>query len=291
MYKYNNQNHNVVEFSYTNQEFSNFYDRHKSLCDEISGSKLVTFKYLKNQEDIEIKKENFIIAIKRLHAFIINYSHCFDDKADEKILFSMMFKLEEDFIEDVEYNGLIAKSKDLVMTDKVDFSIRYYDYLFRCFDIIVKTSEYLQKSMMIGTKNIKKLTEWFDAKPFFENLGNYRTEVSNIISNFVVSDVELHYKKILGYHYTYRLFVDYEELHKIDKIIELCNSYILNKKFMKFVFDIKENRIKQDKQIRQENLFLKRVLYMILKLTNKSLSNKNILPKINRKVMFDKTGI
>lgn len=281
---------NIVNFSYSNQEYANFYERHKALCDEITGSKLVVFKHLKTQEEKEISPINFILGIKRLQAFIINYAHSFDERSKEREIFSLMFKLEENYNNDEEYASYCDNASSLSYEKKARFSKLYYEYLFRCFDIIVKAGGYLQSSMMIGTKNIKKLIEWYDTKPFFDKLGEYREEVSNVISNFVVSDVELHYKKVLGYHYTYRLFVDYKELNQIDKLIKLCNKYIFDEEYIKFVFKAKDGKVSKDK-LKEENVLLKQALFMIIKLTNKSLSGKNILPKINRKVIFDKTGI
>jgi len=281
---------NEVRFSNTQIEFQNFYERHKNICDELSGSKIILYKYLRDQQEIIVGRENFIKGIKRLQAFVINYAHSFDEKSKEKEVLSEVFKIEDDFINDTEYEQFIKKSDSLNAGDNAKFNLKYYEYLFRCFDLIVKVSQYLQRSMMVGTKNVISLLQWMDVTPFFRNLGEYREEISNIISNFVVSDVEAHYKKILAYHYTYRVFVDSKELNKIDEIIQACNEYIINYEFLKFVEKVKNGTIRYD-VIKKENVMLKKALYTILKLTNQSLSDKNILPKIKKKVLFDKTGI
>lgn len=284
---------NVVKFSYTNQEYASFYEKHKMLCDEMSGIKPRIIKTHNSQTEIIITKEVFILAIKRLEAFIINYSHDFDDKTKQKEVFSDIAELEGDYNSDSLYNSFCTKIKNkqnLSMQERINFNILYFSYLFRAFELLVKVGTYLQSSMMIGTINIKKLIEWYDTKPFFDNLTNYRDEVSNSLSNFSIYDIIDQYKKILGYHYTYRLLVDYKELNAVDYLIRICNQYIFNYDFMLFVEKSAQNKKITD-EVKKQSGFLKKILSTIYRLTNESLSNKNILPKINKKVLFDKTGI
>jgi len=291
MNKYvNHSETNEVRFSNTQIEFQNFYESHRNICDEISGSKIIVFKHLKEQDEVVVRRENFIKGIKRLQAFVINYAHSFDEKSKENEVLSDVFNIEDDFIHDAEYEQFTKRTDSLNSGDNAKFNLKYYQYMFRCFEVIVKVSQYLQSSMMVGTKNVRSLLAWMDVTPFFRNLGEYREEISNIISNFVVSEIESYYKKVLAYHYTYRVFVDSKELNKIDEIIRVCNEYMINYEFLKFVEKVKNGTIRQD-VVKKENVLLKKALYLMLKLTNQSLSDKNILPKIKKKVLIDKTGI
>lgn len=285
--KYDTSAKHEVGYADTAKEFTNFFLWHKTLCDELAGAKELGFREEENQQRIFIKEDNFIFGIRRLQAFVINYSYAFDDAIKKQEIMKKVFTLEKEFFDDERYHELAGK-KGLSFESEAELKKMYFKYLIRCYEIIVKMSIYLKSSLMVKTRSIETRLVYRDTKSFFDFLGDYRKEISNSISHFVISKTLKHYKKVLGYHFTYRMFCDPDELMKIDKCIKVMNSYIFQEDFMRFIYNNKNN---EDTTLIENNIMIKKILLYIIERTNESLMIRGILPKIRRKILIDKTGI
>ena len=266
-----------------------FYDKHKSICDEISGNK--TRHYIDDgvQKEIRISKVNFIFGIKRLGAFIIDNIHYISDIDKRNYINKTLETLENDFLNDETYLGFIKNHTNLNTSEKVLFEELYFNYLTRCLDLSNDVFNYLQKSLMITTKDVEKFVKYHDTKTFFQNLSNYRDEMSNNLSNYKLTNSLDVFKKVIGYNYTYRFMMDKKELVEVEQLINIIYSYLLNRETIKLIINYNADIMTSGliEKARIESSYIKKMLFRIYMLTNLCLSQRGILPKVDKTVYID----
>ncbi len=283
------------EIIYTDHrlEFLRFFKDHKNLCDEISGLKYHGVNNL-TKEKILIGKSNFILAIKKLNSFIIDYNHYIEEDAKSNHIKREFEKLEFDFIDDEEYDGFIKKGDGLSVGNQILFNKKYIYYLRRTFDIFYLMSQYLQNSLNIASREIIKNLQFVDNDGFFNNLSVYRNEVANDLSNLKFSTLFDNYKKLMGYFYTYRYLINKREQIHIMGLLDVIYDYLVLEDVIKFIILVKDDsdiNLTRVKNMREEFIIVRNAFNKIYYLCNYSLSLKNILPKSNKDVLVDNTLI
>ena len=280
-----------VGMSNHSYEFFRFYERHRKHCEQIVGIKPIK-KIENNQEQtFYIDKHNFLFAIKKLDSFIIDNIHYVINKNDRLEIEERMKEFEEEFLNDKKYQRYIREPPKQASRELVDYNYKYVNYVIKCFEISHELSQLLQDSLMISTMSTRKKINYWNTKNFFENLSTYRDEITNDLSLFSFKNVIIHFKKILGYHYTYRLMIDQNDLVYIDKILNIVFSYLMLNSTIELIIRANKNNINKDEiiDIEKKALWIKKMLSKVYILTNKSLSERNILPKVTEKILIDRS--
>lgn len=272
-------------------EFLRFFESHKRLCDEIAGLKYHT---LTDTTKLLIDRSNFDFGIKKLNSFIIDYLHYIEEEPKRNHVEGEFKQLEEEFINDINYHNYIKKKEDLSSLQDMDFNKRYVYYLMKAFDISYLMSKYLQKSLNLASREVVKNIQFINYDGFFNNLSIYREEVANNLSNFKYETLFDHFKKIIGYFYTYRYLITNREQKHIDTLLKLIHKYIINGDTARTILKMKEsgelsNSFKSD--IRSDLIILRDAFNKVYYLCNYSLSMKNILPKTKTDILIDNTLI
>jgi len=289
---FKNDTNNEVAFIKHNMEYFRFFENQRRFCDEISGQKFR--QVLKPNGDFEkfrIVRENFILGIKRLNAYFVDNMQYIKNHRDTLEINSEINQLEDDFINDSEYQRLTKISDNLSKQQEVEFNLKYIHYLFRCFNLFTKTNNVLQISLktMIQAFYIA----FSDTDGFSRNLAEYRSEVANNISDLKYQELSEHIKKIASYYYTYSYLVVNKHQVIIDDLLNNLVSFIYHKDVIKRTIDILDGNITdyQRDLIRNDMKKLKKAFNIIYYLVNFNLSNKRILPKIQEPKLIDKTLI
>jgi hypothetical protein len=153
----------------------------------------------------------------------------------------------------------------------------------------------LQGSLMIATSRVVKNVEYFHENTFFEELSQYRTEISDSISNYRFSDTLVQLKRIIGYHYTYKIMINKEEQRFTERILNQLIAEVTKDETISLIEKFSQNEPIVNKNTYQLMLdthdSIRRILLKIYNITNKNLSERKILPKIIRKIHIDKTLI
>lgn len=275
-------------------EFFSFYEKHKRLCDEMSGLKIRAVGETTGPDVMIITRDKFSYAIKRLDSFLINYLHNTIDKSTRDRLETEIYRLEEDFLEDEDYQKLIQKKDNLSLTQDVEFDKRYLNYLIRAFNISHEIGLELQKTLLPSTKSISSHLKYYDYNGFYKNLNTYRDEMSDDLSNFSYGKIINHLKKITGYYFTYRYLINKRNQKHIDELLSILYSYVNNEQVLREIKKLKESEDYTNtfiSDIKRKTQKVKKTLNKIYLLCNLSLSIKNILPKPQTKELLDKTLI
>ena len=283
-----------IEFAQHNLEFQRFYEKHKRLCDEMSGLKIRTVGEVAGPDRMIITRVNFSYAIKRLNVFIIDNLHYIGNHITRKNMEDNIQEIETDFLNNEEYQNYIRKADNLTNTAEMQFNIMYLDYLKKCFELAYEIGFALQSSVSISSREVVKTIAYVDYKGFFYNLSAYRDEMADNISNITYSELQDHYKKIMGYFYTYRYLITQREQRHIMDLLDLIYAYITNPEVTKIIMKLKSDGEKTKTFTEETKRKLQRIKLAFNKiyfLCNWSLSMKNILPKSSTRTLIDKTLI
>lgn len=275
-------------------EFFSFYEKHKRLCDEMSGLKVRAVGETTGPDVMIITRDKFDFAINRLSSFLINYLHNTLEKSTRARMEKMVDDLEEDYLSDETYHRFIRKKDDLSVSQDVEFDRLYINYLIRAFNISHSIGVELQKTLLPSTKSISSHLKYYDYNGFYKNLDSYRDEMSDYLSNFKYEEMINHLKKMTGYYYTYRYLISKRNQKHIDYLFTMLYSYINNPSVLREIKKIKESKDASNtfiKDIKSKRKHIKRTLQYVYLLCNQSLSSKNILPKPVQKELLDKTLI
>lgn len=286
--------HGVDEVKFKNHlsEFQRFYANHKSFCDEVTGIRPRSIIENGQNKEFFIDKDNFIFAIRKLNAFVIDNLHYIKSIADSRKIQKDLDDLENGFINDKVYQSLANKKRTAV--EEIILTKIYLEYIMVIFDIGNRLVNLLQSSIMIATSMVAKNIEYHNETSFFDELSRYRSEISDSISNYRFSDTLTQLKRIIGYHYTYKILLDQNEQDFIEKLLKMLIKEILKEDVVKLIQKVTERHtLRDDEKAKLDHLHsnIKRALLKIYYITNKNLSERKILPKIQRKVHIDKTLI
>jgi len=278
-------------------EFARFYDKHRKICDELSGMKIRSVWDVESPNKIIISRHNFEYAIKRLNSFVINNLHNIQERNLRDKLTKSIIELQTEFINDQEYSSYTKQELNHIEFTKSslkNYNTRYLYYLLKCFEILDSLGQNLQKSLLITTADISKSIRFYDNKKFFENISDYRDEVSDNLSDLKYVDLVDHFKKITGYFYTYKYLISKKNQANIKKLISILKEYILTEETQDEIIKIKNNTNTSNSflsEIRLNLLQLQKIFNSIYLCCNISLANKNILPKSSKTILIDKSLI
>jgi hypothetical protein len=291
----NNKKIAVDEVAFANHiyEFIRFYGKHKLLMDEITGIQERVVVEKGKERSFYITKSTFKFAIKRLKSFIIDNLHYIKDYSDTLQMEKDIEQIELDFTNDTIYQGYIKKST-LSTENQIAYATLYFKYIIRCFELANRMCNFLQSSLMIGTKDIKKYVSYYNNKEFFENLSKYRDEISNDVANFKLSSANSHVRKIMGYYYTYKILLSSKDVFTIDPLVFGLIDYILHPNTIKLIITIRTTGnwdTETQKKIDTDTFRINKAISKIYYIVNKDLSVRNILPKIQKRISIDRTLI
>lgn len=287
-----NRTINEVAFMKHNQEYYRFFENQRRFCDEISGQK---FRQIIKPdgfiEKFRISKENFIWGIKRLNAYFVDNIQYIKNPRDTITINSKIDNLEEEFINDSDYQTFIKKSDNLNKSQLVEYNAKYLKYLFSCFQIFTEINKLLQISLKTMTQAV--YISFNDTEGFSKNLAEYRSELSNNISDLKYHELVDHTKKIASYYYTYSYLVTINHKLIIEDILSGLVSFICSPEVTKNIIDILDDNMSDATKlkVRNEMRTLKKAFNIIYYIVNLNLSNKRILPKIQEPKLIDKTLI
>jgi len=291
--KGNISNMNQVNFAEHLFEFVRFYKHHQKLNEEIAGLREKRFYEFGTEKTIIIKRETFWFGLKNLQAFLIDNIHYVKRYVDVTKILDDFEKLELEFTSDTIYAGFADKVRKKVILstgDDTDFNIRYLRYLVRCFELSYRLNMLLQTTLMINIKNQKDLV-FRDERQFFESLANYRNYLVDDLANYTVKNTVGHFKRVLGYYYTYKVLFLSEETSLMDSLIVTLYDIITDEEGIKIIKDSQNLTSTNSPKVKKFGIDIKYALCKIYAQTNSFLSERNILPKRKQKQNMDFTLI
>lgn len=286
---------NFEEVAFVNHqmEFIRFYDNHYKINKEVAGFEEITLIEQGVEKKISIGLDNFWFAIKRVQAFVIDNIHYINRFDDRRKLLRVMNQIEEDFVTDSRFSYLLRKD-ERSGKEVIELNYIYFDYLIRCFKLVNILCLLLQPTLMVNTRALKKALAYRDESYFFINLGRYRNDLANDLANFKLINVIDHYKKVLGYYYTYKMLLVDSETFSLDPVVEDITSLINSKEVTDLLIYMRENNEYSDQMKTKMTYYvvsIKNILFAFYYLINNFLSERRVLPKTTTREVIDFTLI
>lgn len=265
-----------VDFSNTNFAFGDFQSRYRKLCEEVS------------QES----RKKILTSVKKVNSFIFEYKHYVEHTTLRDKFVSDLKQLSNEVLEDKEYQSLIIKQGDMSPTDGVKFNVKYYNYLIRLLEIVGLFGDELSKTLMPNIGDRQKLIRYANNNSFFEHFTRYKSECSESIANFDLWKFKKTFSFSLGFYYAYYLFIDEKSRFICENLLSDVISIYLNESVLKLC-------VRKKSDVGTENLtFLKKLELKlhggfngVFSRMNYSYSNYNIMPKVEKKLLIDRTAI
>jgi len=269
-----------LDFVEHSPEFNRFFKNHAKLNEEIAGLSEKRFYEFGKEQTITITRENFWMGIKTLHAYIIDNIHYVKRYDDHHKILELFDKLEEEYLNDVEYNNIAIKERNHIAISEEEnakISIKYLKYLVWAFEIAFRLNMLLKPTIMVNIDGKKDLI-FREEGQFYLSLSNYRDLMKEDIANFRVQHTFSHLIRVLAYCYTYKHTFLPDEIQKMD--LQIKEIYELFTIPLTYLIISESKRNNYDTRI--VNYFAKKmrsILSKLYEITNYYLTSRKVLPQ------------
>lgn len=265
----------TVNFANLNYAFMKFSEQYRNLCQNISTE----------------KRRHLTKSFKKANSFIFEYLSFVERKELREEFLSSLNKLKEELFNDTEYTHLCSIRKKS-MTESISFNQKYYGYIVRVLKLVGLFGDELSKTFMPNTSDREKLFKYSNNNSFFENFTQYKSHAAEHLSNFNIRDFKDSFSYFLGFYFAYYLFIDERSRFLCEKIFSNLLNIYLNRTVLKLVFkNPNELSIDNKEELKEIDFKLHEGLNYNFFRCNYSYSSYNILPRIEKKLLVDRTAI
>lgn len=259
-----------VQFSNYNYSFNYFYESYRDLCIDIS-------------ETMNIRKVH-----TRIYTFISEFSYAIPNTGKQIKFINKLLELQKQYREDNNLQKLINKRRDLITKEEIIYLKIYYRLLLKYMKILGEFSTELSSTLMPSLNINQKLIRYSNNQLFFDKLTEIKKKLNEKLAGFRIDHFKDTINLFITYFYAYNMFVSESNKDFIQKAIKLIiekvtqdKTLIIISKIPKLLPEDKEFLYNAEKRV-HELLMISNVKI------NESMSDFNILPKINKRVDVDR---
>lgn len=262
-----------VTFANLNYAFIEFSKQLKTLCQTISES----------------EKKDVYKNFKRVRNFVYEYLTYVRETNVRTQIVKDLDRINNQILKDTDY---IKLSKSKHIQDIITFNQRYYKYYINLFKIIGLFGDELSSTFMPTKSDREKLLKYTNNNPFFEYFTFYKANVSEKLSNFSIFNFKDSFDYMLGFYFAYYSFIDESSRLMIERIINNILGIVLDNRILALIIKGYSNLTDQDKLlIKDIDNTIHNALTNIFSRCNYSYSGYGIMPRIQNKVIIDRTTI
>lgn len=263
-----------LTFANYNPAFTSFYDHYKNLCFKISSL-------------TEIKDISTIRKI--ITTFVYENEYAIEDVVKRNVYIQKLLKIKHLADNDLNLKNIIKKDLEYTI-NKIRYRRLYYKYFLKYLKILGDYVSELSSTFLPNTNMQRKLLRFTNNQMFFEKFTDHKDKVVDTLSEFTIRNFTEAFNNLVTFFFAYSLFVNEEDKSTIYEIFSNVLTYYLSSEILSLL-SLDEPTMDQSIQILKIESGLHRALLFSLSLMNKSFSNYDVLPKIQRKVYIDKTLI
>ena len=202
-----------------NYAFNQFYESYKQTCLIISQKTLIS----------EIKDIHKVIG-----SFVCEYEYAIRDKDLRKEFTNKLLDIKNKLYSDEELRKIITLDFN-ILKNRLNYHIKYYDYLLLYLDLLGKFISELTTTFMPNTNLEKKILKFSNNQVFFEKFTQHKQIVSQSLTEFSILEFNKGYNQLLTFYYAYSLFINNEQKIIIEKLFTIALSLFLNKETIKLL--------------------------------------------------------
>lgn len=268
-----------VDFANFNYEFMKFQKKYKNLCQTICRLPKNNFIKIKNN------------AIKMVSSFIHEYLFYIESGLIRNQIIKSLNKVDKKITTDLEYIRL-GEIENKTQIQSISLENKYFSTLVELLNIIGIVSDELSSTFMPNKSDKEKLFTYNNSNSFFEEFTNYKSEISEIIANFDLTEIDKALSEILGFYFAYYSFIDLKSRNEIENVFNSILSLYLNQEVYTIIKtpyqQLGKTKIKIFKRL---DKIIHKSISKIYFRCNYSYSNYGIMPKIKDKTHIDTTLI
>lgn len=265
----------TVNFSNFTFSFIKFQEQYKNLCQNISTEK----KYFMHNN------------ITKIRSFLFEYLAFVKSQDMRNMYINYVDKINNELNNDEEFERL-RKIKDKGNQNKIIYYQKYYEHIIKIFKFIGSFGDELSKTFMPNKSDREKYFRYWNNNAFFEQFTTYKSKASEQLSQFKLHNFNEVFIYFLGFYFAYYLFIDEESRVLCERIMSnILNIILTNEILSLMICNKSELTNKKIKKIQKIENVIHKALASIFFRCNYSYSQYNVLPRIENKVLTDKTLI
>lgn len=265
----------TVNYANLTYAFIKFQQQYRNLCQSIS----------------EAKRRNINKSLKKTNSFVWEYLPFVKSKEFRDHLIEQLDKIKNELYGDKEFTKLcntIKKSS----SESISFNQKYYYYLVKILKVVGVFGDELSRTFMPNKTDREKLFRYWNNNSFFEEFTSYKSHTADKIANFSVREFKTGFSYFLGFYYAYYLFVDERSRHLCDLVFTNILNIILNKEILNVMVSKYDNLGNEKRTLLKEiDYSIHNALNNIFFRCNYSYSQYGIMPRMEEKVLIDRTAI
>ena len=150
----------------------------------------------------------------------------------------------------------------------------------------------LSKTFMPNTTDRVNLFRYSNNNSFFEQFTTYKSHTADKISSFSMREFKEGFAYFLGFYFAYYLFIDEKSRFLCEKIFTNVLNIVLTREVLNLIVKRSIDLTKENKKtLRDLDFKLHGGLNNIFFRCNYSYSSYNILPRVEQKLLLDRTAI
>lgn len=277
----------VVNFANLNHEFTMFHQKHKDLCQSISGMES------KQDQDLRVDNKNIIDKLKHTKANIIEY-FVYTSRDFQKKVKKDMNDLMEELLDDTDYEKLriVPKGSRRNPNQNIIFYQKYYKYIIKLFSIIGFYGDEMTTTFMPRKSDRQKMLKYSNQGEFYSQFTRYKYSVSGELGKFNIYNCHKTIIYLIGFYFAYYLFIEPESRKLCEGVFSNILSIVTDGSVLTALATGKDTITKGQRALMRDlDLRLQDGLLAIFARMTYSYSEFGVMPKIDRKILIDKTTI
>ena len=230
------------------------------------------------------------VVRRQVSTFMFEFSYAIPNKISWDHYKSELQKINDSVKEDKQLEE-IRDRESLSFRQEVEAYPFYYKHYMSYLDVLSKYVAELTSTYLPRTNYQKTLLSFRNDSPFYDKLHEYKRKVYEELSDFNLKDFRLKFNSFITFYYAYLLFINKQYALRIDKIIQSVLDLFLSEEIISILAqypDLSRDNVKTIFEVESE---MHEAVLFCNALVNSSLSNYGVLPKLRKKVYFDKTLI
>lgn len=265
-----------VEVNSANQIpiFSKFQEHYTNVC-----------KRMGENDKHELEK-----TLKLVKSFVFEYLPFIYTGDLREHFYKLVNQVKEDVMNDKEFQKLNLTPNKSTM-ELLTHNQKYYEYVVRLYRIVGMFGDELSKTFMPNKTDRDKLLKFSYNNAFFDYFATYKNQTAYSVANFNLISFKEGITAILGFYYAYYLFVDEMSRSLIEKVFSHIFNIVLNKKILILIIANKELSPEKIETLKLMDSKMHDSVSMIFFRCSFSFSQYNVLPKIQHRVLIDRSTI
>lgn len=265
----------TVNYANHNYAFMKFQEQYRNLCQQIS----------------EEKRKHINKSYLKAKSFIYEYLSFVNSKDVRTEFKNMLDRIKDGLYYDAEFIKL-CRTSNRTSTQAMSYNQSYYIYLVKILKLVGLFGDELSRTLMPNKTDREKAIRFSTNNSFFEQFTVYKSNCAEKVGNFSLRNFKGSFAYLLGFYFAYYLFIDERSRYLCEDVFSNILNIVLTKKILNLIV-VKTLDLGNDQLnlLRDMDYQIHNAIDYIVFRCNYSYSNYGVMPKLQEKILVDRTAI